>query len=370
MERVECIIAGGGAIGLAIGRALALRSHEVLILERNHDFGLETSGRNSEVIHAGIYYPPESLKARFCREGREMLLDYLTKNSVQHSICGKLIVATASEQLAKLADIKANARANGVTSIETLERDAVLELEPELTCAGGLLSPGTGIFDSRAYMRALLTDIEAQGGSVAFHTEILSVRSGRDGYIVETSDANGEGYTLGSSIFVNAAGLRASELGKRIAVPTAWQAPETRFARGTYYQAAGRPAFRHLVYPVPEPGGLGVHLTLDLDGAMRFGPDVEWIDTVDYGLHDHRREHFRTAIGRYWPAVAERDLHPAYCGVRPKIAAQGEPDMDFLIIGPETHGMSHLVQLFGIESPGLTSSLAIAEHAVRLAGLD
>jgi L-2-hydroxyglutarate oxidase LhgO len=369
LDKVECIIAGAGAIGLAVARAFAFRGYDVLVVERNHDFGLETSGRNSEVIHAGIYYPPGSLKARLCRGGREMLLDYLVANDVPHRICGKLIVATASEQLGRLAEIEANARANGVTSLRALGRSAIVEIEPELACAGGLSSPGTGIFDSRAYMRALIADIEARGGSIAYQTEISSVRAGPGGYVVETSDAHGERYLMNCSAFINAAGLRATELAGRIDAQTHWRAPETRFVRGSYYQASGKAAFRHLVYPLPEPGGLGIHLTLDIDGAMRFGPDVEWVDTVDYSLNDHRREYFRQAISRYWPSVAERELNPAYCGVRPKLAAQGQPDADFLIAGPEMHGMPRLVQLFGIESPGLTSSLAIAEHVCGIAGL-
>jgi L-2-hydroxyglutarate oxidase LhgO len=370
LEWAECVIAGGGAIGLAIARALALRGHGVLVVERNDDFGLETSGRNSEVIHAGIYYPPGSLKARFCRDGREMLLDYLASHAVPHRICGKLIVATAPEQLAKLADIAANARANGVMSLERIDRRAVRELEPELACAGGLLSPGTGIFDSRAYMRSLLADIEAAGGSIAFRTELVSVRAGPAGYVVETSDEAGERYELGCTAFINAAGHSASALAWRLKVQTAWTAPEPRYARGTYFQADGKPAFSRLIYPVPEPGGLGIHLTLGLDGTMRFGPDVEWIDAVDYTLRDHRRAHFRTAVSRYWPGILDRELHPAYCGIRPKLARQGEPDADFLIAGPETHGMPRLVQLFGIESPGLTASLAIADHVAALVGLD
>lgn len=369
MDSVECVIAGGGAIGLAIARALALRGHEVLVIERNADFGLETSGRNSEVIHAGIYYSPGSLKARLCRQGRDMLVNYLIRSDVPHRICGKLIVAGSSEQDGKLAAIEANAVANDVTSLRRLSRDQIRELEPELVCESGLFSPGTGIFDSRAYMGALLADTEAQGGSIVFHTTVLAVRAGQNGYIVETSGEGGEHYSFSCAAFINAAGLRASELGNRIEAPTAWQAPETRFARGMYYGAGGKSPFRHLVYPVPEPGGLGVHLTLDLQGTMRFGPDVEWIETVDYGLDDRRREHFRTAVSRYWPGIAQRELNPLYCGVRPKLSRQGEPEADFLIAGPETHGMKGLVQLFGIESPGLTSSLAIAEHVVGLIDL-
>jgi L-2-hydroxyglutarate oxidase LhgO len=298
-----------------------------------------------------------------------MLVDYLRDKAVPHRICGKLIVATSPEDAGKLADIEARAFANSVASLERLDRDRVHELEPELECSGGLLSPQTGIFDSRAYMQALLADIEALGGSIVFRTTVLSVRVEGEGYVIETSGAEGERYNLSCAVFINAAGLGASELGKRIEGATTWQVPATGYARGTYYRAEGKSAFRHLVYPVPEPGGLGVHLTLDLAGAMRFGPDVEWIDTVDYSLHDHRRELFRKAIGRYWPGVVDRELHPAYCGVRPKIVRHGEPDADFEIAGPETHGMKGLVQLFGIESPGLTSSLAIAEYVVRLIGL-
>jgi L-2-hydroxyglutarate oxidase LhgO len=368
LDKVECIIAGAGAIGLAVARALALRGREVLVIERNDDFGLETSGRNSEVIHAGIYYPHGSLKARFCREGRAMLLDYLAAKTIPHRICGKLIVATAPAQLAKLVEIEANARANGVLALETLDRSTILDMEPELASAGGLLSPGTGIFDSRAYMHALIGDIEAHAGSVAYQTEILSVRTKADGYVVETTDAIGERYALACDAFVNAAGLGASDLARRIEDESSWRPPETHFARGTYYQVSGKPAFSHLVYPVPEPGGLGIHLTLDLNGAMRFGPDVEWIEAADYSLDDNRREHFRVAISRYWPGVLERELHPAYCGIRPKLATHGQPDADFLIAGPETHGIRRLVQLFGIESPGLTSSLAIADHVVGLLG--
>jgi L-2-hydroxyglutarate oxidase LhgO len=366
LDTAECIIAGGGAIGLAIARALALRGREVLVIERNGDFGLETSGRNSEVIHAGIYYRPDSLKARLCREGHAMLLDYLAANDVPHEICGKLIVATTTSQFPRLAGIEANARDNGVTSLERLDRVSVEQMEPDLACVGGLLSPRTGIFDSRAYMRALLNDIEAENGSIAFRTSVLSVRAYGDGYVVETADADGRRYALRSACFVNAAGLQASELARHIEVRSGWTAPQTKFARGTYYRAEGKAAFRHLVYPVPVHGGLGIHLTLDLQGSMRFGPDIEWIDRVDYSLHDTRSGHFRKAISSYWPGVAERELHPAYCGVRPKIVGQGEPDGDFLIAGPEMHGMPGMVQLFGIESPGLTSSLAIAEHVASL----
>lgn len=365
METIDCIIAGAGAVGLAIGRALVLAGREVLVIERNGDVGLETSSRSSEVIHAGLYYAPGSLKARLCREGRDLLVDYLASRHVDHRICGKLIVAATEQQEERLAQIEANALANGVTSLERLDRAAVLEREPELARTSGLFSPQTGIFDSRGYVQALRADMDAGGGTMALRTRVNAVRPQAKGFVVETIDENGQPFAIGCRTFINAAGLYASRLAATIEGVT-WKHPETRYARGSYYQVEGPTPFRHLVYPVPEPGGLGIHLTLDLQGLARFGPDVEWIDSVDYRLDDHRREHFRQAIGRYWPGVADRALHPSYCGIRPKIVAQGAPDGDFLIAGPEVHGVKGLVQLFGIESPGLTASLAIARHVARL----
>ena len=366
MERVECIVAGAGAVGLAVGRALALSGRDVLIIERNGDFGLETSGRNSDVIHAGIYYPAGSLKARFCRTGRAMLLDYLSRNALPHQLCGKLIVAANADQTEKLIEIEAKARANGVSTLQRLGRGQIHDLEPELTADNGLLSPDTGIFDSRSYLRSLKGDIENAGGSLVFKTEIIRLATSPDGYLVQTTDHKGDLYSISCKVFINAAGLGASVLGKTMDLQRGWMVPEIRFARGTYYQVSGKSTFRHLVYPVPEPGGLGVHLTLDLNGQMRFGPDVEWIDRVDYTLSDHRREYFRASIARYWPEVYARELEPVYCGIRPKLSARGQPDADFMIAGPETHGMPNLVHLFGIESPGLTASLAIADYVVEL----
>ena len=368
MEKVGAIVAGGGVIGLAVARALALAGHEVLVLERNGDLGLETSGRNSEVIHAGIYYPEGSLKARLCRRGRALLIDYLTANRLPFDLCGKLIVASTEAQSQALDGIARRAEANGVTSLRRLERDAVLALEPELSAMAALQSPETGIFDSRAYLLSLAGDLAAEGGAIALGTEVVGVQPAGEDYVVETVDADGAAYALATRVFVNAAGLGASALGARIETPRPWAMPETRFARGTWYAAEGRTPFRHLVYPVPEPGGLGIHLTLDLNGTMRFGPDVEWIDAVDYWLSDHREAHFRAAISRYWPGVESRALAPVSCGVRPKIVAKGEPDADFCMAGPESHGLPRLVQLFGIESPGLTASLAIAEDVVARIG--
>jgi L-2-hydroxyglutarate oxidase LhgO len=365
-NHVDCVIAGAGVIGLAIARELAMRRREVLVIERNSDFGLETSGRNSEVIHAGIYYQPGSLKARLCREGHDLLVAYLRDRKVEHRICGKLIVAASAAQQDKLDEILLRARSNGVNTLERISRPEVLALEPELNCESGLLSPASGILDSRGYMQALLSDIEAGGGALALQTETVSVRLSSKGHRVETEDATGERFALTCNVFVNAAGLHATRLAQRTETATAWVPPVTRFARGNYYSASGAAPFSRLVYPVPEPGGLGVHLTLDLQGTMRFGPDVEWLEEIDYRLSDHRRKHFRTAIARYWPGIEDRELNPVSCGIRPKLSGPGEADADFLIAGPEIHGTPGLVQLFGMESPGLTSSLAIAAHVAEL----
>ena len=337
------------------------------MLERNADFGLETSARNSEVLHAGLYYPPGSLKARYCRDGRQMLVSYLAERNLPYRLCGKLIVATSDGQRAALQAIRDRAEANGVMSLRELDAAAVKALEPELRAEAGLYSPDTVILDSRAYMQALLADLEDAGGQLACNTTVRAVTPHGAGHRVETESADGEAFRLHCAVFINAAGLGASDLAGRIETGP-WTAPATRLARGTYYGASGRVPFRHLVYPVPEPGGLGVHLTLDLQGSMRFGPDVEWIDRIDYSLTDRRRAHFQAAIARYWPGIAERSLEPVSCGIRPKLAGPGEPDRDFLIAGPETHGIPGLVQLFGIESPGLTSSLAIAKHVAGLLG--
>jgi L-2-hydroxyglutarate oxidase LhgO len=261
MDSVDCIIAGGGVIGLAIARALALRGREVLVIERKGDFGLETSGRNSEVIHAGIYYPPGSLKAALCCAGRAMLVDYLERNALPYRICGKLIVATTQGQAARLSAIEANARANGVSSLEHLDRDQIADLEPEIVGDAGLFSPQTGIFDSRAYLRSLLADVMAGGGSIAFNTTVSAVRLLADGYAVETMDAGGAPFALRCSAFINAAGLGASALARAIGGNLRWQVPVTRYARGTYYRVEGRTSFRHLVYPVSMARAASVRMS-------------------------------------------------------------------------------------------------------------
>lgn len=365
MDRVGCIVVGAGVVGLGIARALALRGVEVVIVEKAEAIGTETSSRNSEVIHAGIYYAPDSLKARLCATGRAMVYDYARAKDVPHRRCGKLIVATSPDQLGVLESITGHAAANGV-ELTMLSGAQAMALEPALSCHGALLSPETGILDSHALMAALLADAEAAGAQLALGTRVVGIEAGGGGFVVETESA-GERFALAADAVVNAAGLWASQVALATRGLDPAHVPITRYARGSYYAAPGRPAFSRLIYPVPEPGGLGVHLTLDLGGAMRFGPDVEWTDDIDYRVNSGRQAHFEAEIRRYWPRLPAGALAPTYCGIRPKISGPGEPAADFRIDGPEKHGIPGLVNLFGIESPGLTSSLAIAEEvALRL----
>ena len=368
MDKVDCIIAGAGVVGLAIARALAQRGVEVLILEPEDAFGTGTSSRNSEVIHAGIYYPTGSLKAQLCVEGKARLYDYARAFDVPHRRCGKLIVATSDAQVAALEGIRAKAEAAGVHDLRLIPADEALSMEPELACKAALLSPSTGIVDSHALMLSLLGQAEQAGALLSLGTRVAGVRATADGFEVTSEDvASGECFTMGCARFVNAAGLHASELAARIEGLGAAHVPTTLYARGNYFALPGRAAFSRLIYPVPEPGGLGVHLTLDLGGGMRFGPDVEWIGGVDYQVNGARAGHFETEIRRYWPTLPAGALAPTYCGIRPKLSGPGEPAADFRIDGPEVHGVAGLVNLFGIESPGLTASLAIAERvAARL----
>lgn len=366
MDRVGCIVIGAGVVGLAAARALALRGVEVVILERAAAIGTETSSRNSEVIHAGIYYPQGSLKARLCVAGRRMLYDYSAARDVPHRRCGKLIVATSAAQVATLDAIRVQAAANGV-ALQPLTAAEAQALEPALACHAALMSPDTGIVDSHALMAALLADAEEAGALLALGTEVTSVTPEARGFVVHTR-SGGDDFALAADRVVNAAGLWASEVAARIEGLDPAHVPQTRYARGSYYAAPGRAVFSRLIYPVPEPGGLGVHLTLDLGGAMRFGPDVEWIDAIDYRVNPTRRAHFETEIRRYWPGLPADALAPTYCGIRPKISGPGEPAADFRIDGPDRHGVPGLVNLFGIESPGLTASLAIAETVADLLG--
>jgi len=362
MHDVDCVVAGAGVVGLAIARALALAGRAVLVVEKADAIGTGTSSRNSEVIHAGIYYAPGSLKARLCVEGRERLYAYCRERGVGHARIGKLIVATEAAQLSKLEAIRANAERSGVTDLEMLTREQAESLEPALNCAGALLSPSTGIVDSQALMLSLQGDAEAAGASVAFLTNVAGVAIVPGGLEIRTRDADGEAFTLTAGVFVNAAGLDAQALAHGIEGFPQDRIPPLRLARGVYFSLPGRSPFSRLIYPVPVDGGLGVHLTLDLGGGARFGPDVEWIDHVDYTVDPGRAGAFYGEIRRYWPHLGDGALQPAYAGVRPKLSGPGEPAADFLLQGPADHGFGPIVNLFGIESPGLTSSLAIADH--------
>jgi L-2-hydroxyglutarate oxidase LhgO len=364
VEAVDAVVVGAGIIGLAVARALALAGREVVIVEAEGAIGTHTSSRNSEVIHAGIYYPEGSLKARSCVAGRQRLYEYCVEHGVPHARCGKLIVAADASQLAELEALRAKAHANGVTDVVPLARVQALALEPELACAAALYSPSTGIIDSHALMLAYLGDAEAHGAALALHSplERASARPG-GGLVLEIGGPDPLRIEAGS--VVNCAGLTAPSLARRIDGYPAALAPRELYAKGNYYALAHRSPFSRLVYPIPEPGGLGVHLTLDLGGQARFGPDVEWVERIGYEVDPRRAERFYSAIRRYWPGLPDGVLAPGYAGIRPKIAGPGEAAPDFVIQGPREHGVSGLVHLFGIESPGLTSSLALADEALR-----
>lgn len=367
MDRIDCVVAGAGVVGLAIGRELSQRGFETLVIDRASAIGTETSARNSEVIHAGLYYPPGSRKAGFCARGKKLLYAFATARGIPHRRCGKLIVAASPEQEAVLRTIADRASACGVSDLAFLSAGEAKALEPALACVAALHSPSTGIIDSHAYMLALEGDIEERGGGVALNTEIVSVRAGDDGFRIETVDRqSGEGFPLLARNFINSAGLWAAALAASMDGLDRRFVPGIRYAKGNYFSASGKAPFSRLIYPVPEPGGLGVHLTLDLAGTMRFGPDVEWVDRIDYTVDPRRADRFYSEIRKYWPALRGDALEPAYCGIRPKPYRDGQAVTDFLIEGAETHGIPGLVNLFGIESPGLTASLAIAEHVADM----
>ncbi len=352
---------GAGAIGLAIARSLARDGREVLVLEAAGTFGTGASSRNSEVIHAGLYYAPGSLKARLCVEGRLRLYEFCARFGVAHHRCGKLLVATSDAQLSILEQIAATARSNGVDLL-ALDRRDTRALEPQLECRAALHSPHTGILDTHAYLLTLLGQAEADGATFAYGSRVTSLRLQESGVAIAVNDTSP---ALLASLVVNAAGLDAPALARATEGFPVDRIPSTHLAKGSYFALAGRSPFAHLVYPVPEPGGLGVHVTLDLAGRARFGPDVQWIDAVDYAVDPARAEHFYPAIRRYWPALPDGALQPAYAGIRPKLSGPGVPPADFRIEGPAAHGKP-IVNLFGIESPGLTASLAIAEHVAQL----
>ena len=367
MHDIETIVIGAGAVGLAIARALALSGREVMVLERHDLIGSETSARNSEVIHAGIYYPKGSLKARACVAGKQMLYDFCAEHGVGHSRTGKLIVATEEDQLADLETIEAKARANGVTDLVHLSAEEAIALEPNLRCAGALLSPSTGIIDSHGYMLALQGVVEAHGGQVVLNTPVTGLAVNAAGGYRVSVEADEGAYDVTCKELIVSAGHGAPGL---MSVFDQANAPRAHLAKGNYFKIDGKAPFSRLIYPVPpsNTGELGVHVTLDLQGRVRFGPDLEWVETFDYQVNPNRADVFYGAIRRYWPGLADNALVADYSGIRPKIHGPEEPVPDFRIDGPKDHGLEGLVALYGIESPGLTSSLALADEvALRLA---
>jgi L-2-hydroxyglutarate oxidase LhgO len=364
VESVDSVVIGAGVVGLAVARVLALAGREVVILEAEDAIGMHTSSRNSEVIHAGIYYPKGSLKARSCVEGKEQLYEYCVRHGVPHRRSGKLIVAAEESQIPELKAIQRKAHANGVTDVVWLARAQALALEPELRCEAALYSPSTGIIDSHALMLSYLGEAEARGAMLALKSPLVGGEVVGDGIVLHTNEM-----TVKAKAVVNSAGLRAPSVARTIEGLKAKFIPRELYAKGNYYSLAGHSPFTRLVYPIPEPGGLGVHVTLDLAGRARFGPDVEWIERIglkeDYAVDPRRSERFYAAIRRYWPGLPDGALAPGYAGIRPKTAGPGEPPPDFEIQGPGGHGVPGLVHLFGIESPGLTASLALAGRVLR-----
>lgn len=362
-EQVDCVVVGAGVVGLAVARALALAGRQVMVLEAAEAIGTGTSSRNSEVIHAGIYYPQGSLKARLCVQGRQWLYAYCAERGVAHQRCGKLIVATNPGQCDQLEAIAGKARANGVDDLRWVEAGEAMAMEPALHCVAALHSPSTGIVDSHGLMLALQGDLEHAGGMVVCHAEVREAAAVAGGIWLRTAD----GTELTARTVVNAAGLQAPALASRMAGMPPQHVPRAYYAKGNYFTLSGRAPFSRLIYPVPEAAGLGVHLTLDLGGQAKFGPDVQWVDGPgDLQVDPSRADGFYAEIRRYWPALPDAALVPGYAGIRPKISGPGEPAADFVIQGPQTHGVPGLVQLFGIESPGLTSSLAIAAQVADL----
>lgn len=376
MESVDCAVIGAGAVGLAVARRLAMAGREVVVLEAEGIVGSHTSSRNSEVIHAGIYYPEGSLKARVCVEGRRALYAYCEEHGVPHANVGKLIVATEESETPRLRALMAKAAANGVDDLRYLGRGAVERLEPSVRAVAGLLSPSTGIVDSHRLMLAFEGDAEDAGAAIAFHSPVVR---GEAGGAAAGTGAGGGGrivlhvggeapLDLACRTAVNCAGLFAQDVARSIAGVPAHTVPPCHYAKGNYYSMTGPQPFSHLVYPMPGESVLGVHATIDLAGRCRFGPDIEWLEAIDYSVDPARAERFYAAVRTYYPELRDGSLQPDYCGIRPKLHGPGEPQPDFMVQGPEAHGVAGLVNLYGIESPGLTASLALADEVVRRLG--
>ena len=364
MEKVDCVVIGAGVVGLAVARALARAGRDVLVVEKANTIGTETSSRHSEVIHAGIYYPNGSLKADFCVTGKQKLYNFCDKHGVSYKRCGKFIVATDKGQLTELEKLKKNAAGNGVTDLIWMTPEQVREMEPAVHCEGALYSPSTGILDSHAYMLALQGDAEEAGALFAFITPVIGGEV--LDYGIRLDCGTGTPTSIVADLVINCAGLWAQTVASHLIGVPAESVPPTYYCKGNYYTLAGRSPFGRPIYPVPENAGLGVHATVDLGGQVRFGPDVEWVEKIDYAVDPTRATNFYNAVRKYYPGLNDGALQPGYSGIRPKIQAPGEPAEDFVIQGPLDHGVSGLINLFGIESPGVTSSLAIADHVSKL----
>ena len=363
-NQLDCIVVGAGVIGLAVGRSLARTGREVVVLEAEPEIGMHTSSRNSEVIHAGLYYPEGSLKARLCVSGKAMLYEYCNVRNIPYDRLGKLVVASGDEEVARLEQIRAQASRNDVNDLDFLTAEQVITIEPDIVCDAALLSPSTGIVDSHALMLSLQGEIEERGGVVLTRHRVERAIANDLGFDLELEGSNDR---FSCRTLINSAGLFAADVAHRIAGLAQCHIPQIRFAIGHYFSLPGKSPFSHLVYPVPVNGGLGIHATNDLGGSARFGPDVEWVDTIDYRFRAFRRAHFAKAIRHYFPKLDESRLAPAYTGIRPKLSGPGAPAKDFMVQGEEVHGIPGLVNLFGIESPGLTACLAIGDYVAELA---
>ncbi len=364
-QHLEALVVGAGVIGVAVARALARAGREVVVLERERAIGQHASSRNSEVLHAGIYYPPDSLKARLCVQGRHALSRYCAARGVPHRRVGKLIVATTDAQRATLERLHARARQNGVDDLRPLDAAGVTAFEPRVRAVAGLWSPSTGIIDSDGLMRALWSDAQDRGASVALDTRLGAATPGPRGLTVEAADA-----TIRCDLLINAAGLGACAVARRIVGLDPSRIPTPHLLKGSYFAVHGPPALSHLVYPVPDSASLGIHVTLDLAGGVRLGPDQQWVDTIDYAVDAARGPAFAQAVRSYYPGLDPAALRPDYAGIRAKIVGPGQPAADFIIDGPADHGIPGLCNLFGIESPGLTASLAIADEVMRRLGIE
>jgi len=357
---MQVLVVGAGVVGLAIARGAALAGHEVIVAEAADGIGTGVSSRNSEVIHAGLYYPTGSKRAYHCPRGRRMLYELCASHGVPHRKCGKLVVATNASELERLESILKQAKINGVEGVDIIEGADAKRLEPHLACVAAMRSPETGIVDSHRYMLALQGDLEDRGGVVALNTPIERLRRTTSGWQADFGGADPQ--SIAVDAVVNSAGLGAQKLAWATEGYPAERVPPLFLGKGSYFAFAGRPVFSRLIYPVPIPGGLGVHVTLDMAGRMRFGPDVEWVDAENYDVDPTRAAVFYARIRDYWPELPDNGLVPDYCGIRPKLTGPKEPAVDFMIDGPSQHGLPGLVHLFGIESPGLTSALSLAEE--------